>query len=97
MKSGRQDYWFKRRRYGWGWTPTTWRGWTVVAVFLLFVLLGAFSIMDTPDGEFTFEVGLYLMFVAVMATLLVVISYKKGPSPKWRWGKKPDDDPDKDI
>ena len=29
-----KKYWFKRRRFGWGWTPVTWQGWLTVAFFI---------------------------------------------------------------
>ena len=27
--------WFKRKAYGWGWTPSTWQGWSVTAIYAL--------------------------------------------------------------
>ena len=33
MKKG--NLWFRRKKYGWGWTPSTWQGWTVVGFILL--------------------------------------------------------------
>ena len=90
-------YWFKRRRYGYGWIPATKEGWTVVVIYLVVVAAGALVIKDTPDGEFTKEVGFYLLTVAIATSALVRISISKGPKPKWRWGKKPDDNPEEDF
>lgn len=91
------NYWFKRRRYGYGWIPVTKRGWGVVVAFIIVLIVGALAIKDTPKGEFTKEVGFYLIAVAVMAFALVKISGAKGPKPKWRWGTKSDDNPSEDF
>lgn len=33
--------WFGPKRYfGWGWTPVTWEGWAVTAIFLVIVIAG---------------------------------------------------------
>ncbi len=95
--SKRTDYWFKRRRYGYGWIPVSWQGWLVVLAFVVFVLLGALSIKDVPENTFTKEVAFYLLFVFIATTALVKISYLKGPKPKWRWGKKSGDNPEEDF
>lgn len=92
-----KDYWFKRRRYGYGWTPVTWQGGLAVLAFVAIALGGALMIADTPEGEFTMEVGVYILAVLLSAVTLVRLGYTKGPAPRWRWGKKPGDDPDKDI
>ncbi|MCA9349900.1 hypothetical protein KC853_02515, partial [Candidatus Saccharibacteria bacterium] len=88
--------WFKRRRYGYGWIPVTREGWIVVVIFLVAVISGAFLIGDQPDNELTPAVVAYLATVAFGAIILIWISYKKGPRPKWRWGKNPDDHPEED-
>lgn len=86
--------WFKRRRYGYGWTPITWQGWTVVALFLGIVLTSAFRM---PEGPSTKDMVSYFVFISTLTIILVTVTYKTGPKPKWRWGKKPTDNPDEDI
>lgn len=93
----RKKYWFKRRRYGWGWMPATWQGWSVLAIFALVVIGGALTLSDTPEGEFTTEVGVYLLVVFLSVSGLLQISYRKGPNPKWRWGETPGDNPEEDF
>ena len=85
-------YWSKRKRYGYGWTPVTWQGWTTVGIWLVFVL-GATLIIDESSPN-TGWVFVSLVFLSTIP--LIIISYKTGPKPKWRWGKKPGDDPDLD-
>lgn len=32
-------YWFARKTIGWGWTPATWQGWLVTALYVVIVFL----------------------------------------------------------
>lgn len=72
--------WFKRKTYGWGWTPVTWEGWTTVLVWLA-LLVFAMSKMQENSIE-------SLIFVFTMVAFLLFISYKKGEPPCWQWGDK---------
>ncbi|MFA6392897.1 MAG: hypothetical protein WCW54_02345 [Candidatus Paceibacterota bacterium] len=72
--------WFRRKLYGWGWTPTTWEGWAVVFVWAVIFI----SIMSKMDHE-----GLKNIFFAIVSVaLLIFICYKKGEKPRWQWGKR---------
>ncbi len=92
-----QEYWFKRRRYGWGWTPATWQGWLSILAFLSVVVGAGLQLPPKPQqprgGELA---GLFVILIG-STVILTLISYAKGPSPRWRWGKKPSDDPSEDI
>ena len=79
----------RRKRYGWGWYPAGWQGWTVIAVYLALVLVGAFL----WEGQ-TLRLGIML---AVLSVALVTLSYIKGETPRWQWGgeKKAAKDEDK--
>lgn len=68
-----EKLWFRRKKYGWGWTPNTWQGWTAVIVTVFGIIFGM-----TTDSLFT---------IAASAAALIVVSYVKGPKPEWRWGK----------
>ena len=39
IKDNPEGYWFKRKLYGWGWTPATWQGWLSTFVFIGLVLI----------------------------------------------------------
>lgn len=93
----KNHYWFKRRRYGYGWVPTTWQGASVILGFLLVLLFSLFLLKDVPENTYTREVGYYLALVFISAVVMIWISYKKGPKPKWRWGKKSTDNLDEDY
>ena len=85
IKDNPNHYWFKRKWYGWGWTPATWEGWTVIAVYILGVFAFAFTLDEnSPTSEVMFT---FLLPVALMTIALIRICYKKGEKPKWQWGK----------
>ena len=95
--STKHNYWFKRRRYGYGWTPVTWQGWLSVLLFLVTVLSGAVVLRDTPRNSEYSKALVYMALLLISVSLLIIIPFKKGPSPKWRWGVKKTDDPDEDF
>jgi len=97
MNNNKPKYWFKRKRYGYGWTPVTWQGWLTVIIFLAVTLSGTVALEDTPKNTYSPEVLIYMVLFIIATLLLLFIAYKKGPSPKWRWGKKETDNPDMDI
>jgi hypothetical protein len=64
-------YWFKRKRYGWGWTPTTWQGWAVVVALVAAVAVAGFALGDRPS---TGALVAYVAFVAVAVVAVVLLS-----------------------
>lgn len=90
-------YWFKRKRYGWGWTPTTWQGWLVIGLYAAVIIAGSYTLRGVPHHTVNKKVGYYIFFVLVATLLLLQVVYKTAPSPKLRWGKKDDDHPDEDF
>ena len=68
-----------------------------VLAFLAAVLFGTSILEDTPRNTFSDDALIYFAFFIAATVPLVAISYMKGPKPKWRWGSKPNDNPDEDI
>ena len=85
LKDNPKGYWFKRKLFGWGWTPVKWQGWLVVLVFIIFLLWNGFSLSGKQDITSTqltwFYVNIFIAFV-----ILIIICYKTGEKPKWQWG-----------
>lgn len=84
MKNNPNDLWFKRKRYGWGWTPVKWQGWVVILVYIsiLFIL---FKDVDPAINTFKENVtSIFLPFI-LLTIIVIGICYKKGESPKWQW------------
>lgn len=78
--------WFRAKRYGWGWTPSTWQGWTVLVLYLAVVLVAALIMATRPSLDLVYCAG---MLLGVLATLgLAYIAYRTGDPPRWRWGDK---------
>jgi len=95
FKDNPHGYWFKRKLWGWGWTPVRWQGFLVLAVYIGALLALAFSI-----NKETSEQELFLVFFAPLILLtatLIVICYKTGEKPKWTWGIPKKDDPNKNT
>ena len=81
MKAGEQ-YWFKAKRYGWGWgLPSSWQGW--VFFILWFVVLNVGTVRLMPQRPLAF-----VALLTLMTSILVAVCYAKGEPPSWRWGDK---------
>lgn len=90
-------YWFKRRRYGWGWTPVTWQGWLIIALYVLVLVAAGLSLAGADDTQFGRELGFFLLIVTLATASLLRITYRTAPKPKLRWGAKSTDNPDEDF
>jgi hypothetical protein len=76
-------YWFRAKRYGWGWgLPLTWQGWLAYALYWVLLLLG-FALFPPQR-----ELAAFLAYTVGLSALLVVICWLKGEPPSWRWGDK---------
>jgi protein-S-isoprenylcysteine O-methyltransferase Ste14 len=89
--------WFKRHRYGFGWTPASWQGVAVILAALA-VVLGTAGLLSALASEDSWWPGLLIVVVTLLtAAGLVWVSFATGPRPRWRWGSRPDDDPGEDF
>ena len=87
LKDNPEGYWFKRKLYGWGWTPATWQGWLVVAIFILYLTVGSLGLGSNPVlGDMSTK--LFVWKIVLSVALLIMICYKKGEKPKWQWGRE---------
>ncbi|MCR4329930.1 MAG: hypothetical protein NUV65_05295 [Candidatus Roizmanbacteria bacterium] len=94
----KQIYWFKRKRYGYGWVPTTWQGVVTIIIFLFVVIFSSTILLkDVEKNTYQPEVGTFILIVSISILILLGISYKMGPPPRWRWGSKPNDDKELDY
>jgi hypothetical protein len=84
IKDNPEGYWFKRKCWGWGWTPATREGWLVTAAYVALMILFALTIDKTsPRREIAFTFLLPALFLTVS---FILIAYKTGEKPKWQWG-----------
>jgi hypothetical protein len=81
MDSGPR-YWFRAKRYGWGWgLPLTWEGWIVITVWLC-VLVAV-----VPSLHAHRHVIDRVVFIVGMVVALFGVCYWKGEPVRWRWGE----------
>ena len=78
MKSNK--IWFVNKTYGYGWTPSTWEGWVVVLLWLIFFIPLTLII---EHNRILGMIGIFFI-----TGLLLFICYKKGEKPRWQWGEK---------
>lgn len=81
-KDNPHRYWFKRKLYGWGWTPVTLQGWLVIAIGIAIFIAGIY-IGETDDAP-----GATLLGFLIMLLIFLFFGYKKGERPRWQWGLK---------
>jgi hypothetical protein len=95
--SEKKSLWFKRKRYGYGSSPSTLQGWALLTAYVA-VIIGSASLLlkDAPEKTYTAEVGTFTSITLAITLIFLLIGYKKSPSSKWRWGIKPSDNPEED-
>lgn len=84
-----EKLWFKRKLYGWGWTPSAWQGWAVVATYVLIVVL-SIKLLQSENPSF-WNIFLCTTIILFSTLFLIRIAYLKGEKPKWQWGKRKED------
>ena len=78
-------YWFRAKRYGWGWgLPMRWQGWLVLVIYGV-VLSSAGLAAEFLDPSVGSPVAWLLISISSIA--LVVICFRTGEPPRWRWGR----------
>lgn len=78
--------WFRAKRYGWGWTPTSWEGWLIMIVYILF-LMHTFRTTDAIQHSGSDTLISFAPRFIIATVILLVICYSKGEKPGWQWGK----------
>ncbi len=85
IKDNPEKLWFKRKLYGWGWTPATWQGWLCTFLYVIFVL--GFSLMIDENSSPNEIVFTFVLPVVLLTVAFIRLAYKKGEKPRWQWGK----------
>ncbi|HEY0231032.1 MAG TPA: hypothetical protein VGC55_07260 [Dokdonella sp.] len=78
--SGRDDYWFPAKRFGWGWgMPRSPQGWVVLFVYAVAIAL---MVVLVPPAA---HLAGFLAGTLLVTVLLVAVCWWKGEPPRWRW------------
>ncbi len=88
IKDNPKGYWFRRKLYGYGWTPAKPAGWATTLIYLLFILAVVWRPEET-NGPFS-EQRDVIVFVIAATVLFIVITWRTGEPLKWQWGNKTD-------
>jgi hypothetical protein len=83
QQEDKEQYWFKAKNYGWGWTPATWQGWVVTLGFIGFIVWSGINLGEQPTNK---DVNWFLIKIFVSIAMMVLICLRTGEKPKWRWG-----------
>lgn len=86
LKNNPEHYWFKRKLYGWGWTPATKEGWLVIITYA--VLIVALALIIDNNSSIREIVYIFMLPVFLLTLSVIGICYKKGERPRWQWGGK---------
>src|SRR5581483_7760742 len=88
LRDNPNHYWFKRKLYGWGWTPATWQGWLSTAVFVVVTI--AIVLFAAPNDSHLSVLQVLvreILPIVVLAGIFVIFISKTGEPPAWQWGK----------
>lgn len=88
-----ENHWFRPKTHGYGAAPTNWKGWAVIAVFMLATGLLTWLVLLRPALESgRTDPGLivvWLVMVAALVTVMLLFGKSKTDGDwKWRWGGK---------
>lgn len=91
-KKSAKNYWFKGKKYGWGWgMPITRQGWLSFGIFLaVWVAALAWLILplEVVEELSSVRIATFVTIISLDVLGLVYVSFKYGEPPKWRWGNK---------
>lgn len=81
-----KKYWFEAKMYGWGWTPVTIEGWSVVGTYLV-VNIANFLRINRTTNTTAETLATWVPEAFILTFFLIYICVKKGENPWWRRGK----------
>ena len=79
--------WFKAKRYGWGWTPVTWQGWSVLAMYV-FAVYSVTRFVDNNSHSVSDSFMNFFPTIFILTVFLLIICSATGEKPRWRWNGK---------
>lgn len=85
LKNNPNGYWFRRKLYGWGWTPARLPGWLTLVAYVLVVIWIVLRVEENAYEITSILTGVVLPYLAATAALIGICLWK-GESPRWQWG-----------
>ena len=87
-KLKKNKYWFKSKRFGWGFVPISWEGWAFMMCMMVLILISAFInqiYLDTVSLKDGFS--FLLDFILIILVSIPISTKKCKDKPRWRFGK----------
>jgi hypothetical protein len=86
------SYWFEPKVYGYGATPSNWKGWAATAVFAIVVMALSLVLLGLEPkpgtGLSAWNIGIWALMVAGLTVGFVWLARAKTHGQwGWRWGK----------
>jgi hypothetical protein len=83
-------YWFKPKRYGYGFYPVSWEGWlAILGVVILILISGAINNQFMEPGPTAAQSLRFLLDIILFSVVATLLFEKKMQEPlKWRWRKR---------
>ena len=83
----RRPIWFKAKKYGWGWYPSTWQGWLIL-LFFVFLMVADFRSLDVVSHSASDTLRPWIIHIFILTLILIWICWLTGEKPRWRWEGK---------
>jgi hypothetical protein len=85
------QYWFRPHTYGYGATPTHWKGWAAVGAYATASLALTLPLtqwpVEMPIGPRMWQLATWAVFEAVLTVWFIRFTRAKTDGQwKWRWG-----------
>ena len=87
------DYWFKPHAYGYGASPSNWKGWAAALGYVAVILALALSLAalpaDLPEGPGVWQAATSAILIAASTFGFIRLCRAKSDGRwAWRWGKQ---------
>lgn len=84
-----KNYWFRRKKYGWGWVPASWQGYLVLGVYTG----GLISIFLKADSQsYSVSESLTIFFLPLVGLTIILLIITVITGEKSRLGQSGDKD-----
>ena len=67
-------YWFKSNKNGLGWRPASWKGWMMIAIYVIALVYSFYNDHSLIN---------FFPKVLILTALLIILTYLKGESIVW--------------
>jgi hypothetical protein len=69
--------WFKRKRFGLGWVPTSWQGWLATAVYLFFIIRAFLRIDKNSHSVSDTLINFSIPFIFLSIIFIIICRLKE--------------------